>query len=172
MSSESETSTTGPTRRHVVRGVGAGGMALAAATGLAACGDDSGSSAGGSTSAAEGSSSSASTSSAASSAAPTSSAAAGGGITVPASKVAVGGGFIDKDQKVVVTQPESGTFKAFSAVCTHEGCTVDKVASKKIECPCHGSAFDIATGDVVDGPAKKPLPSKTATLSGDTITIS
>lgn len=96
----------------------------------------------------------------------------GGAVTVAASDVPVGGGFIDEANKVVVTQPKEGEYKAFSAVCTHEGCVVDKVADNTIECPCHASMFDGSTGEVTGGPAGKPLPTKTATLAGDTITVS
>jgi Rieske Fe-S protein len=77
--------------------------------------------------------------------------------------VPVGGGKIYKSQKVVVTQPKQGEFKAFSAVCTHRGCTVDSVSDGKIHCPCHGSAFNVTDGSVANGPADKPLPSKSVT---------
>jgi Rieske Fe-S protein len=58
--------------------------------------------------------------------------------------------------RVVVTR--DGDIRAFSAVCTHQGCTVATVADGVISCPCHGSRFDAATGAVVGGPATRPLP--------------
>src|SRR5438445_330336 len=67
--------------------------------------------------------------------------------------VPVGGGKVFADKQVVVTQPAQGTFAAFSAVCTHQGCTVDSVANGTINCPCHGSKFKIADGSVATGPA-------------------
>lgn len=85
--------------------------------------------------------------------------------------IPVGGGEVFADQNVVVTQPEAGTFKAFSAVCTHQGCTVSKVAAGTIDCPCHGSKFAIADGSVVDGPASSPLEERQVTVSGDTIQL-
>ncbi|MEV4675082.1 MULTISPECIES: Rieske (2Fe-2S) protein [Actinomadura] len=74
-----------------------------------------------------------------------------------AADVPVGGGKIYGDEKVVVTQPTQGTFKAFTAVCTHQGCTVGSVRQGLINCPCHGSDFKITDGSVVKGPADKPL---------------
>ena len=59
-------------------------------------------------------------------------------------------------EKVVVTQPAAGEFKAFSAVCTHLQCLVDQVASGTIDCPCHGSQFSVKNGSVVTGPATQP----------------
>jgi Rieske Fe-S protein len=41
--------------------------------------------------------------------------------------IPVGGGTVFKAEKVVVTQPESGRFQAFTAVCTHQGCIVKEV---------------------------------------------
>jgi len=87
------------------------------------------------------------------------------------SDIPVGGGKVFKDQKVVVTQPVKGEFKAFSAVCTHQGCTVAKVADGTIDCPCHESRFSIADGAVKGGPAPRPLPAKEITVKGDTITL-
>ncbi len=91
-------------------------------------------------------------------------------MTVPTSDIPVGGGKIYPDQKVVITQPSAGTFKAFSAVCTHQGCVVGAVTTT-INCPCHGSMFAIADGSVVNGPATAPLPSLTASVSGSEITV-
>jgi Rieske Fe-S protein len=96
----------------------------------------------------------------------------GGGIKI--SEIPVGGGKIFADQKLVVTQPSSGDFKAFSAVCTHAGCVVSRISDGTIDCPCHGSKYSIEDGSVEDGPAPKPLPEKTVTVSpaGDTLTVS
>jgi Rieske Fe-S protein len=96
-------------------------------------------------------------------------AAAGG--TVPTSDVPVGGGDILAAQKVVITQPTAGKFKAFTAVCTHQGCIVDKVANGVIECPCHGSQFSIEDGSVQAGPAPAPLAEVPIKVSGSTITL-
>ncbi|MFF4016667.1 Rieske (2Fe-2S) protein [Streptomyces sp. NPDC001843] len=82
-----------------------------------------------------------------------------------------GGGKVFADQKVVVTQPKKGEFKAFSAICTHQGCTVNQVVDGKIDCPCHGSQFEIADGSVARGPAAKPLPAKDITVDGKSIRL-
>lgn len=96
-------------------------------------------------------------------------AAAGGTAT---SQVPVGGGTIFADTQTVVTQPTAGTFKAFDTTCPHAGCAVAAVADGKIDCPCHGSQFDITSGDAVTGPAVNGLTPKKITVSGDTFTIS
>jgi Rieske Fe-S protein len=80
------------------------------------------------------------------------------------SLIPVGGGMVFPTQKVVVTQPTAGTYKAFSAVCTHAGCLVNQVASGLIECPCHGSRFNITDGSVQAGPAPQPLPSTSVSV--------
>jgi Rieske Fe-S protein len=81
-----------------------------------------------------------------------------------ASDIPVGGGAIYTAAKVVVTRPASGRYKAFSAVCTHVGCVVNKVTNGTIDCPCHGSGFKITNGAVVTGPAPSPLPAKQITI--------
>ncbi|MGW7433896.1 Rieske (2Fe-2S) protein [Streptomyces sp. NPDC054861] len=86
-------------------------------------------------------------------------------------QIPVGGGAVFKERKVVVTQPKAGEFKAFSAVCTHQGCLVNKVADGTIDCPCHGSKFRVADGSVAVGPATRPLPAERITVSGDRITL-
>jgi Rieske Fe-S protein len=72
---------------------------------------------------------------------------------------------------VVVTRGSGDTVHAFSSSCTHLGCEVNKVASGKIFCPCHGSVFDASTGDVVQGPASSPLPPVAVKIeNGDVVT--
>lgn len=76
-----------------------------------------------------------------------------------------------KGGPIVVAQPESGTAVAFSAICTHMGCVVAP-SGKQFDCPCHGSEFNASTGDVIRGPATRPLPKLNATVSGGKVTIS
>ena len=99
-----------------------------------------------------------------------------GGAAVPSgtltstADVPVGGGVILAEAALVITQPKKGEFKAFSAICTHQGCTVSTVESGTIDCPCHGSQFAITDGSVVTGPATKPLDAKKIKVSGTSIT--
>ncbi|MFG3012609.1 Rieske (2Fe-2S) protein [Streptomyces cinerochromogenes] len=87
------------------------------------------------------------------------------------SDIPEGGGKVFKKEKVVVTQPEKGKFKAFSAVCTHQGCTVSEVADGTIDCPCHGSRFRIADGSVAHGPATRPLEKRSVTVDGNSVHV-
>jgi Rieske Fe-S protein len=96
-------------------------------------------------------------------------AAAGPAALASTSDVPVGGGKILASQKIVITQPQSGAFHAFSAVCTHAGCTVGSVSGGTINCPCHGSRFNITNGSVVNGPAASPLPPVSIKVQGTSI---
>lgn len=60
------------------------------------------------------------------------------------------------DKPVVVSQRSPGEIAAFSAICTHRGCTVE-AGGAQLPCPCHGSIFDAFTGAVIRGPATQPL---------------
>ncbi|GAA3657255.1 hypothetical protein GCM10022237_16680 [Nocardioides ginsengisoli] len=72
-------------------------------------------------------------------------------------EVPVGGGIILTVQKIVLTQPSAGEFKAFTAVCTHQGFTVTSVKDDTIRCDHHGSSYSASTGQVEGGPAPAPL---------------
>jgi len=63
---------------------------------------------------------------------------------------------------------------AFSAVCTHEGCTVDyHTASKELICPCHGARFDpLQNGKAIAGPTRTPLTELPVAISGEYIVSS
>ncbi|MFI1830483.1 Rieske 2Fe-2S domain-containing protein [Streptomyces sp. NPDC020412] len=101
---------------------------------------------------------------------PAASGSAGKQLTLKAD-VPVGGGKVFQAEKVVVVQPAAGEFKAYSAVCTHEGCLVNKVANGTIDCPCHGSEFHVGDGSVAHGPAARPLPPQQITVTADAILL-
>lgn len=130
-------------RRRLLAGAG---LAAAAIGALSACGGGTGS-AGGSGSAPP------------------------GPLTTPTSDIPVGSGKIFADAKTVVTQPAKGQFKAFSSICTHAGCPVTEVTDS-IGCRCHGSKFSLTDGSVLNGPATKPLPSRSVTVTGSSVSVS
>jgi Rieske Fe-S protein len=162
-----------PTRRTVVAAAGGAGLAAV----LTACGSDSdsGSAADAPASGAPSSGAASDAGTPADSGTPSASDGSGGsGGGTPLGKtsdIPVGGGKVFADQKVVVTQPTAGTFKGFSAVCTHQGCVVADVSGGTINCPCHGSKYHAADGSVAHGPATSPLPPQAVAVSGDTVTM-
>ncbi|MEV0850233.1 Rieske (2Fe-2S) protein [Streptomyces sp. NPDC049954] len=131
-------------RRTFVAAAGASGLAVA----LAACGGSGGSS---------------SSQSARSS--------GGGGTLGPTSEIPEGGGKIFTDEKVVVTQPRKGEFKAFTSTCTHAGCQVGSVSGGTINCPCHGSKFSIEDGSVKAPPASSALEEQKIEVKGGSISL-
>lgn len=148
------------------RSLFAAGLGLTlAGLGLSACSSPSDTATGGTTAA--GTTSKAATTGAAA----TTSAAAGSGPTVKVADVPVGGGVVMQDAAYVVTQPTAGTFKAFSKICTHQGCPVSSVSNGHINCTCHGSSFSVTDGSVVNGPARKALAETKVTLTGDSLVI-
>ncbi|MEU8840499.1 Rieske (2Fe-2S) protein [Streptomyces roseus] len=149
------------TRRRTVLAAGA---ATLAGTVLSGCGND-----GGTEAAADGAPGNAPGSAQGE---PSAGAAAGGGQALAqTADIPVGGGKVFKDQKVVVTQPMAGQFKAFSATCTHQGCSVATVKDGNIVCPCHQSLFKISDGTVAGGPATRPLAAAKIAVEGDKITL-
>lgn len=151
-------STPGISRRRALAGLTTAGLSLPL---LSACGDDS----------------SSTVSDPAAGAAPGDTSAGGGdagpatgGSLTSTSDVPVGGGVVITAERVVVTQPQAGDFKCFTAVCTHTGCLVNSVTAT-INCPCHGSVFDISTGEVLGGPAPAPLAEMTISVEGDRIVL-
>jgi Rieske Fe-S protein len=83
---------------------------------------------------------------------------AAGRLLAEIARIPVGGGVVLASRKVVLSRNRTGEVRAFSAICTHQGCLVDSVENGLILCPCHGSRFDARTGAVVAGPAAQPLP--------------
>lgn len=154
------------TRRAVV----VGGCGLAAVTALAACagygagGPVTGSAPSGVPNEAAGTAGGAASGAA-------DDAADGAGAIAAVADVPVGGGIVLAAQDLVVTQPVAGTFKGFSATCTHQGCKVNEVAGGTINCPCHGSKFAVADGAPTAGPASRPLPEKAVAVQGSSVVL-
>ncbi|MGV9555907.1 Rieske (2Fe-2S) protein [Streptomyces sp. NPDC003401] len=91
-----------------------------------------------------------------------------GGTTAPATptapvelgaadEVAKGGAMLHRDHNVVVSRSAAGELKAYSSICTHAGCPINKLEGTTLICPCHGSEFDATTGEVLRAPATVPL---------------
>jgi Rieske Fe-S protein len=102
----------------------------------------------------------------------TSSSGGGGAAAKPlavASQIPAGGGIILSGPKIVLTKGSDGTVHGFSAVCTHQACTVNQISGGVISCPCHGSKYDVNTGAVVGGPAPAPLPKVAVVVRGDDV---
>lgn len=139
---------TGPTRRQVLRGGAAAAVGVGAAAALTACAGGDGGAQGGS-----------------------GPAWTGDPVEVAKSDVPAGGGVIKPDSKLVVTQPAAGEFKAFSAVCPHQGCLVSMVRNDAIVCACHTSLFSVADGSPISGPSRRGLPAVPVTDNGDTVRV-
>jgi Rieske Fe-S protein len=73
-------------------------------------------------------------------------------------------------KKIFVVRVSETEFRALSARCTHQGCTVEWDGAEKFVCPCHDSQFT-ATGGLVKGPALAALGAFPTVLDGDQLTI-
>ena len=160
-------------RRAAIVGMGAAGLAALTACASTSSAASAGAAASNSSAATSNSSAASASSSAATSSAPaaSSSAPAAGSTIVALADVPVGGSVSAKDgdgKPIVVAQPTAGTVVAFTAICTHQGCTV-KPAGKEFHCPCHGSKYDAATGKVLGGPAPQALAAIPVHVAGGNI---
>jgi Rieske Fe-S protein len=88
-----------------------------------------------------------------------------------AAAIPVGGGLVFADLDLVVAQPVAGRFTAFSATCTHQGCTVTEVTDGQIVCPCHGSTFSAVDGSPTAGPAQTPLPGRAVSIRDGAVVL-
>ncbi len=100
-------------------------------------------------------------------------ASGGGGGLVKLADVPVGGAVSANGPNgpAIVAQPTAGQVVAFSAKCTHRGCTVAP-AGKELDCPCHGSVYDAFTGQVLHGPAPAALAPISVTVKDGEVVVS
>jgi nitrite reductase/ring-hydroxylating ferredoxin subunit len=73
-------------------------------------------------------------------------------------------------KKILITQPKAGTFKAFVAVCTHQGGALSSSIDNVITCPVHGAKFDASTG-AGSPPAPTPLGKVSVSVSAGTVRV-
>jgi Rieske Fe-S protein len=161
-------------RRTVLRAAGLLALAGTSAAALTSCSAEAESGSPSASPAAATTSSPASPSPTADATSPKPSASQGkapNGPSVATSKVPVGGGVIMEDADYVVTQPSKGTYKAFSKICTHQGCPVASVENGVIHCNCHGSEYSIKDGSVTKPPAPEPLAETKTTVFEKTVYV-
>lgn len=74
--------------------------------------------------------------------------------------------------KVTVAASDSGLY-AFDDTCTHTGCSLatGEVDGTTVTCPCHGSRFDITSGSVLRGPARRPVRSRAVRVEGEELLV-
>ncbi|MEU0074395.1 Rieske (2Fe-2S) protein [Streptomyces sp. NPDC006332] len=156
MASESHHPVPAPSRRTVVASLGAAGLAVA----LTACGSD------------DDASGSPTEQGAAGTGGTAADPGAGGGTALAkTADIPEGGGKVFSDEKVVVSQPKAGDYKAFSTICTHRKCPMTDLKGDVLSCSCHGSQFSVTDGSVKKGPATEPLAAKQISVDGDSIKL-
>lgn len=96
-----------------------------------------------------------------------------GEVLVALADVPVGGAVVvttGAGERIVVAQPEEGDVVGLSAVCTHQGCVVEADGAELV-CPCHLSRFTTASGEVLEGPASRPLPAVPVRVEGADVVL-
>ena len=75
--------------------------------------------------------------------------------------------------KPVAVANVSGTLHAFGDTCTHAGCSLaaGELDGPVVTCPCHGSKFDVMTGQVLRGPAQKAVQSYPVRVENQTLQV-
>jgi len=99
-----------------------------------------------------------------------------GTITVPLSSapsLATIGGvamIVTSGQSALVSRASDTSYVAVTAICTHQGCTIDRFSGQLYVCSCHGSEFTFG-GAVSRGPASSALATFSSQAAGDTLSI-
>jgi nitrite reductase/ring-hydroxylating ferredoxin subunit len=80
---------------------------------------------------------------------------------------------VEAGGKEVLIANVGGNFYAIGNRCTHMGCMLSdgELTGEDASCPCHGSKFNVRTGTVMKGPAKKPEPVFEVKVEGEKVLV-
>lgn len=80
---------------------------------------------------------------------------------------------VEAGNKKILVVNLIGKFYAIGDVCMHSGCSLSEgtLVGENVECPCHGSTYDVKTGNVIEGPATKPEPTFDVKTEGNRVFI-
>lgn len=80
---------------------------------------------------------------------------------------------VNVGRRTVAIANVDGVLYAFDDVCTHQGCSLAEgdLEGTTVTCACHGSEFDVRTGEVLEGPADEPVATYEVVVEGDEVTI-
>ncbi|HKR09032.1 MAG TPA: non-heme iron oxygenase ferredoxin subunit [Gemmatimonadaceae bacterium] len=67
----------------------------------------------------------------------------------------------------------NGNLYAIDDTCTHMGCSLanGNLNGTTVTCPCHGSQFDVTSGAVIRGPAKRPVRSHSVKIESEDVLV-
>jgi nitrite reductase/ring-hydroxylating ferredoxin subunit len=80
---------------------------------------------------------------------------------------------VERNGQAILIANVNGAYYAMGDICTHMGCNISGgiLNGEKVQCPCHGSTFDVRTGAVLKGPADRPELSYKVKVNGTQISI-
>ena len=80
---------------------------------------------------------------------------------------------VDVEGTKVNISSVDGQLHAFDDTCTHKACSLakGKLDGTTVTCPCHGSQFDVTTGEVLRGPAQQPVRSRLVQIEGEILLV-
>ena len=81
---------------------------------------------------------------------------------------------VESGERVVLLMNVAGGLLAIDDECTHQGCSLSEgtLDGEELECSCHGSVFNVRTGEVQQGPAEESVSTYPVEIEGDTVYVS
>ena len=78
---------------------------------------------------------------------------------------------VEVGDRTIVVLSVAGDLFAIDDECTHEGCSLSDgdLEGDELSCLCHGSVFNVRTGEVLQGPAEEPVPTYALHVDGETV---
>ena len=78
---------------------------------------------------------------------------------------------VEVGDRTIVLLNVAGDLLAVDDECTHQGCSLSdgELSGEELSCPCHGSVYNVRTGEVLQGPARTPIPKYPLSVEGETV---